>query len=124
MVTQLIFWTESADHAVAITKLLFQDDNKMETLKTRNTKALEALHQATWWHTSKEPSLRVADLCTASGITSSNGEAKKAIKQWILYINEQKIDDVSYEISAKDSLEWLVLVRKGKKVWSSIRLPA
>jgi len=122
MVTQLVFWTEAAEHAAAITKLLFQDKNKIEVLKTRDDKAIQALHQTTWWATTQETSLRIADLCTASGITNSNGEAKKAIKQWIIYINEQKIDDISFEVSNKHSVQWLILIRKGKKVRSSIYL--
>lgn len=119
LVTELIFGTQAADHAVNITTLLFSTKDIISELQSWDNVAIHALHQATWWALCNESSIRIADACTLSGLTTSNGEAKKAIKEGIIHINEQKIQDLWHEITNEHSTKNLILLRKWKKSWKS-----
>jgi tyrosyl-tRNA synthetase len=62
----------------------------------------------------------VLDLFTESGLTASNGEAKKMIQSWSLYINEVKVDDPQKVLSKNDFINGVVLLRKWKKQFKLI----
>ena len=68
-----------------------------------NESQLTALHQATGT-TNSEGNLRVVDLITHSGLCSSNGESKKAIKSGAISLNENRLDDIGYEITETDTI--------------------
>jgi len=59
--------------------------------------------------------LKVLDLFTQSGLTSSNGEAKKLLVSGSLYCNEQKITDQQYIVQRESFINGVLLLRKGKK---------
>ena len=60
--------------------------------------------------------IRILDLCTQSWLTASNGEAKKMIQSWAIYCNESKIDDLQKIFTKEDTVNWIFLLRKWKKV--------
>gem|GEM_PF-1882416 len=56
-----------------------------------------------------------------TGLYESNGEAKKAIKNNAISLNEEKISDIGYEISDDDWINGkIVLLRKGKKTYKTV----
>jgi tyrosyl-tRNA synthetase len=64
----------------------------------------------------------LVDLVTRAGLAKSKGEARRSIEQGGIYVNQQRINDVSRTISAGD---WIggrnLLLRKGKKEYALLR---
>jgi len=54
-------------------------------------------------------------LITESGLTSSNGEARRLIQGGGAYINDTKITDVNYNITASDFKNSEMILKAGKK---------
>ena len=121
-ITQIIFGKQAADHAQLITNLLFGEQDKMEIIRSMDNQALLALNQATWSTKIDEAPIRLIDACTLSGLSWSNGEAKKLIKEWSIFINENKKDDIAHEITQDQFINNIVLLRKGKKAYKTILL--
>jgi tyrosyl-tRNA synthetase len=65
--------------------------------------------------------LKLIDLFTQSGLTSSNGDAKKMVQSGSLFVNEIKVDDPQMIITEKDFVNGVVLLRKGKKMFKVVR---
>src|SRR5919197_5009583 len=64
----------------------------------------------------------LVDLVTRAGLAKSKGEARRSIEQGGIYVNQQRINDVSRTISSGD---WIggrnLLLRKGKKDYALLR---
>jgi len=116
-----IFGSKSAEQAATITNLLFVTENKLEAIKWLDESDVEALILATAGF-SIAGEQRILDLCTQSWLTESNGEAKKQIQAWAIYVNEVKIDDLQQTFSQKDAINGLLLLRKGKKTYKAIQI--
>ena len=67
-------------------------------------------------------SLALVDLLTQAGLAKSKSEARRAIEQGGIYVNQQRIDDVARTIATQD---WIggrnLLLRKGKKEYALLR---
>jgi tyrosyl-tRNA synthetase len=94
----------------------------MELISKLDSSEIEALREATNWTKIEWDEFRILDLCTQSGLTESNWEAKKMIQSWAIYCNEEKISDIQKVISKSDAVNWVLLLRKGKKVNKAIIL--
>lgn len=70
----------------------------------------------------KEKEMKVLDLFTEAGLTSSNGDAKKMIQSGSLFINEVKVEDMQMIISKENFVNGIVLLRKGKKMFKVVKL--
>ena len=66
--------------------------------------------------------MKVLDLFTQSGLTSSNGEAKKMIQSGSLFINEVKIEEPQMVVSKNECINGVTLLRKGKKQYKIVTL--
>ena len=66
--------------------------------------------------------VKFLDLCTQSGLSESNGEAKKLIQSGSLYCNEEKVDDLQYIVNKEQLVNKILLLRKGKKVFKVIKM--
>ncbi|MEA2013261.1 MAG: tyrosine--tRNA ligase [Verrucomicrobiota bacterium] len=64
----------------------------------------------------------VIKLFADCGLCKSNGDARRMLKQGALYINDERVSDISYEISEKDMLDKEILLRFGKKKYKRIIL--
>ena len=64
----------------------------------------------------------LVDLLTRAGLAKSKSEARRAIEQGGIYVNQQRIDDVARTIAPQD---WIggrnLLLRKGKKEYALLR---
>ena len=105
-----------------ITEILFANENKMELIKKLNESEIQALKEATNWIQIEWDEFRILDLCTQSWLTESNWEAKKMIQSWAIYCNEEKITDIQQIITKDNAINWIILLRKGKKVNKAIIL--
>lgn len=67
--------------------------------------------------------LGVLNLCTETGITASNGEARRLIRQGGLFINSDQIDDENAVIMPSNLIEnQLLILRKGKKNYHLVQV--
>lgn len=120
-VVTTIFGAQAAQQAITITQLLFVAEDKLWAIKTLDVHTIDALIAATEG-IAVSGEQRILDLCTQSWLTESNGEAKKQIQAWAIYVNEIKVEDMQQVFSAKDVINGLLLLRKGKKTYKAIKI--
>jgi len=114
-VIQTLFGKQAAEQAEKITDFLFGSEDKMQMLNEFSREEIQALARETGSCEINENEIRVLELLVKSGIVDSNGEAKKMITQGAIYVNENKISDISAEFTAQDASNGVLLIRKGKK---------
>lgn len=124
-VTTTIFGESATEQAEKITRILFGTENPIDLIKKEMTDAsdVQALYQAAGGASIVKDLFpqRLIDLCTQTGLTESNGEAKKQIQAGAIYVNEEKIIDINQEVGEPDMLSGkLVLLRKGKKSYKVV----
>ena len=120
-VVEVLFGKDAVIQAEKISKILFGWEDIIESIKSFGIDDLNALSDETWSISIKESEVKVLDIFTQSGLTSSNGDAKKMIQSGSLFINEDKIEDPQMLISRSDCINWILLLRKGKKQYKVIR---
>jgi len=112
-ITEIIFGTREAEGCVHSTETLFKTWI-VNVIRTNTTEQNIQLRQATWSQISKQK--RILELLVDSHICWSNSSAKKDIKQWLIYINEEKVNDISYEYNTSDILQdTYIYIQRGKK---------
>ena len=132
-VVKLIFWSEAARQAQMITNILFGRGDVMETIAWLSSEDIQALQAETggcvmlnsFQHLDPETSSgwqTIIELLVQSWLASSNGEAKKLIQWGGIYVNEQKIEDISHTVSSSDAINGVILLRKGKKGYRVLRI--
>ncbi len=121
-IVELIFGKKELDNVYKITEILFSKENKLELVKWLNKEEKKALKSATGGIEIDWKEWKILDLCTQSWLTESNWETKKMIKSWALYCNEEMIDDMQKIFGKKDAVNWVFLLKKGKKVYKTIIL--
>ena len=116
-VIQTLFGKQAAEQAEKISDFLFGSEDKMQMLSEFSREEIQALARETGSCEINENEIRVLELLVKSGIVDSNGEAKKMITQGAIYVNENKISDISAEFTAQDASNGVLLIRKGKKTY-------
>ena len=104
--TKMVHGEEEAQKAQAAAKALFVgggDDSNMPTTKIDSTQM-------------KDGKIGILNLMVACKLAASNGEARRLVQQGGVYVNDEKITDVSFFVDA-DALKAGVKIRKGKKVF-------
>jgi tyrosyl-tRNA synthetase len=66
--------------------------------------------------------MKILDIFTESGLTASNGEAKKLIATGSLYCNEVKVTDFQQIIRKENFVNGVLLLRKGKKQFKLVKV--
>jgi tyrosyl-tRNA synthetase len=59
---------------------------------------------------------------TQSGLTSSNGDAKKMMQSGSLFVNEVKVEDPQMILTKDMGVNGVIVLRKGKKQYKIARL--
>ena len=121
-VVEVLFWKEAVKQAEKISKVLFGGEDIIETIKWFEREDLDALEDETGSVAIKETEAKVLDIFTQSGLTSSNGDAKKMIQSGSLFINEVKVEDPQMIVSKNDCINSILLLRKGKKQYKIVTL--
>jgi len=63
------------------------------------------------------------ELCTRTGLTSSNGEARRLIRQGGLFVNNERFADESGRVTVDQGIDGQLLVlRKGKKSYHLVQI--
>ena len=120
-VVAVIFGKEAVKQAENISEVLFGTADKIEIIKTMTPADIDAL-AAEAGSVSAPAELKVLELFTASGLTASNGEAKKLLQSGAIYVNEVKIEDTQKTFTADDFVNGILLLRKGKKTFKIVKL--
>jgi len=122
-VTETIFDKEYSEQAEKISGILFGQNNKMEVIQKMSKDDLTALQKETgWMGISIQDENKLTEICTKLWISSSNWEAKKLISSNSIYCNEKLITDINFLVSKEYFVNWVVLIRKWKKVFKLINL--
>ena len=119
-IVKTVFWEKQSIQAEKISQVMFGKEDKKEILKSMDDYEIQALKNEIWW-INWVWNIKLTEAMTQSWLTVSNWEAKKMIKSWAVYLNEEKIEDLEKEISIDDLINWkVVLLRKGKKNYKII----
>ena len=114
-VIQTLFGKEAAQQAEKISEFLFGERDKMELLSAFSVDELQALARETGGCSVQEDEIRILELLVLAWVCESNGDAKKLIAQWAISVNEQLVSDIGQKFSRSDTVNWVLLIRKGKK---------
>ena len=114
-VIQTLFGKEAAQQAEKISEFLFGERDKMELLSAFSTDELRALVRETGDCSVQEDEIRILELLVLAWVCESNGDAKKLIAQGAISVNEQLVSDIGQKFSRSDAVNWVLLIRKGKK---------
>ena len=119
LVTQIIFWTDAAQECELIRDTLYGEWDPVTKIAAMNDEQLTSFNLWTWWAT--WAGWRILEILVSIWLYDSNGEAKKALKNNAISLNEKKITDIGYEISDDDRIHGkILLLRKGKKTYKSL----
>ena len=114
-VIQTLFGKEAAQQAEKISEFLFGERDKMELLSAFSVDELQALARETGGCSVQEDEIRILELLVLAWVCESNGDAKKLIAQGAISLNEQLVSDIGQKFSRSDTINWVLLIRKGKK---------
>lgn len=114
-VIQTLFGLEAAQQAEKISEFLFWNSNKLELLSNMNKEEVEALWKETGYAKLDESFIRILELLVKVWLAESNSEWKKLIQQWAISVNEEKVSDIAKEYTKEDSINWKLLLKRGKK---------
>lgn len=109
-VTKLIHGEEKAKEALETSRALFQKGVDHENMPTTE-----------WTEEDLDGNYGLLTLLTKAGLTSSNGEARRLIKQGGISLDDVKVTDFRYEVDPAQLREGIV-VKKGKKVYHKLIL--
>lgn len=108
-VVKLVHGREKADEAIAAAKALFTgkgDESAMPTTQIAKSDLPKGL----------------LILMTETGLTKSNGEARRIIKQGGVSINDEKVGDPSIEVTEDLFEDGRIIIKKGKKNFHKVEL--
>ncbi len=114
-VIEVLFWKEAAKQAEKISEFLFGAGEKLTLLKEMSAEEIKALAHETWGAQLESDEVRILELLVQVGLAESNGEAKKLIAQGAIAVNEQKVNDIAQIFSKADTVNKVLLVKRGKK---------
>ena len=114
-VIQTLFGKDAAQQAEKISEFLFGERDKMELLSAFSVDELQALARETGGCGIQEDEIRILELLVLAWVCESNGDAKKLIAQGAISVNEQLVSDIGQKFSRSDAVNWVLLIRKGKK---------
>ena len=108
-VVKLVHGKEEADAALDAAKALFAGKGNEDAMPTTELN-------------SSDLPIGLLQLMTDVGLTQSNGEARRLVKQGGVSVNEEKITDVGLEISEDLFEDNKIIIKKGKKNFHRILL--
>jgi len=111
---------EAARNAMVASEILFGDFDP----RAANRRVFDTLaHEIPTTTVSSRDALTLIDAVVRCGLAKSKSEARRAVEQGGIYLNQQRIKDVEHTIAAS---EWLadqnLLLRKGKKDYALLRV--
>ena len=118
-VTERVHGKQAAYNATAVNAILFSDLDPHNVERAAFDLLAEEIPTA---RVAKTDGLSLVDAVVQAGLTKSKSEARRAIEQGGIYVNQQRVNDVERKIETGD---WLagrdLLLRKGKKDYALLR---
>jgi len=119
-VIEMVFGKRAVQQANEITQILFGEGDKMGIIAGMSFDALQALARETGSVVLEGEEMRILELLVVSGLSLSNGEAKKLIQSGSISFNEEKVNDINFVVKKADLISGAGLLRKGKKTYRTI----
>lgn len=110
-VTKIIHGEKEAIKAQKSAKSLFEKGMKSDSLPTTEISKVKL-----------EEGIGILNLLTKVGLTKSNGEARRLMKQGGLYMEDERITDPNMIVKVQNFTDNKLLLRKGKKAYHQIKL--
>ena len=101
-ITKLIHGEEEAKKAEEASNALFNGQGSLDNMPTVNIETYD---------------ISLIDAIIKTGIAPSKGQARTLISQGGISLNDEKITDVNYVLSADDFKDGYAILKKGKKVF-------
>ncbi|WP_394268378.1 S4 domain-containing protein, partial [Anaerococcus nagyae] len=108
-VTKLIHGEEAAKEALDAAKALFAGKGNEDAMPTTEISKVDL-------------PIGLLQLMTNVGLTKSNGEARRLVKQGGVSVNDEKISDASFEITEDLFEDNKIIIKKGKKNFHRVLL--
>ena len=122
-VTTLVHGAEAYEKALSASQVLF--GGAIDSLSVSDLKDIfeDVPSTSLSAETFEGEGIGVLNLCTETGLTASNGEARRLIRSGGLFINSIRMEDENQSIQAHDLIEGQLLVlRKGKRNYHLVQL--
>lgn len=110
-ITQIVHGKEKADSAQKAARALFEGGKETGSIPSTEIDSSRF-----------EDGIGLLDLLAEVGLTKSNGEGRRLIKQGGLYIEEETISDPNTIIKIDNFVDGKLMIRKGKKVYHQVKL--
>lgn len=121
-VVTTVFGAKAAEEAEKVSKILFSHkDERINLIKDLKENEIDALSEECGGFVNIEKNTNIMELAVKSGLAESNGEVKKMIQQWALFVNEEQIVDIASAVSESQYVNGILLMRKGKKTFKVVR---
>lgn len=104
-ITKLIHGEEEAKKAEEAANALFNGQGSLDNMPTTKL---------------EEFPISILDAIVKTGIVSSKGQAKTLIAQGGISLNDEKVDEMNYQLSDKDFERGYAILKKGKKVYHKL----
>lgn len=115
-----LHWESEYQKVQKIIDVLFGDGDKLAIISKMSEDEKAALARETGSVKLQWNEVRLMDLIVESGLATSNWETKKMIQAGSIYFNEEKVEDIQKTVKSEDLVNWVALLRKGKKTYKLI----
>lgn len=120
-VIEMIFGKQALIQSQKISDILFGKWDILELIKSMNQEDIIALEKETGWTRLTSVPAKILDTMVEAKVVDSKWEWKKLIESWAIYLNEEKISDINFEISETNLINWnFAILRKWKKTFKVI----
>lgn len=106
-ITKLIHGEEEAKKAEEASNALFEGTGSLENMPTTKIESAN---------------ISILDAMITIGFAPSKGQARTLIMQGGISLNDEKVTDVNYMLSATDFKEGYAILKKGKKVFHRVEI--
>lgn len=110
-VTKIVHGEEEALKAKDAAEAIFGGKGNSENIPFIEVKASEL-----------EAGIKIADLLMLAELTPSKSEARRAIQQGGVSLNENKITSFDYTVSSNDIVNGEIMLQKGKKSFVKVKV--
>lgn len=109
--TKLVHGEEEAKKSLEATKSLFQGGSDMSNVPTTDFEKARF-----------EEGVAFVDVMLELGLIKSKGEGKRLIQQNGIALNDRKVTDDAYVLTAADFVDNKAMIKKGKKIFHQVNL--
>lgn len=114
-VVTLVHGEEAYKQALKITEQLFA--GKIKELSASELK--QGLSNVPNYHVKEEDNLNIVDILVSLAISPSKRQAREDVQNGAIYINGERVQDLTYVLADADKIdEQLTVIRRGKKKYA------